>query len=149
MKTIIKYDDRVLEEVRKLISEGRHVSIAARGNSMNPFIIDKRDQVTLGPWKNDDITKRSVVLVKDSKERYILHRVIRREGDILTLMGDGNLKGTETTHISEVIGIMKSVTRKGREYSADSFIWKAYSGLWMGLSPIRRWILGLWRRLSL
>lgn len=149
MKTIIKYDDRVLEEARKLISEGRHVSIAARGNSMNPFIKDKRDQIKLGPWESSDIKKGCVILVKDTQDRYILHRVIRRKGDILTLMGDGNLKGTENAHISEVIGIMKSVTRKGREHSADSPTWKAYSWLLMSLSPIRRWILGLWRRLCL
>lgn len=149
MNTIIKYDDRVLEEIMTLISEGKHVTIKARGNSMNPFIVDKRDQIKLGPWEEDKIRRGCVVLVKDTKGKYVLHRVILREGDRLTLMGDGNLKGTETAQISEVIGIMKSVTRKDREYSAESFTWKAYSWLWMSLSPIRRWSLGLWRRLCL
>ena len=149
MNTIIKYDDRVLEEIRILISEGRQVTIKARGNSMNPFVVDKRDQIKLGPWEDEELKRGAVALVKDIKGNYVLHRVILREGDRLTLMGDGNLKGTETAQIPDVIGIMKSVTRKGREYSADSLTWKVYSWLWMGLSPIRRWPLGLWRRLCL
>ena len=37
----------LLPEVARLIKEGHTVTITVRGNSMNPFLVDRRDRVTL------------------------------------------------------------------------------------------------------
>lgn len=136
------------EEIRVLISEGHSVSITVRGNSMNPLIVDRRDKMTLGPWKDTDLHRGCVAFVRDSRGEYLIHRIIRREGDILTLLGDGNINMTETADVKDVIGIMHSIERKGRTITSDSLLWKAYSWIWMTLEPVRRWPLGLWRKLN-
>jgi hypothetical protein len=61
-------------------------------------------------------------------------------------MGDGNIGLTETARTSEVIGLMQSVTKKGRTYSVQSLRWRLYSWFWKMLTPVRRYPLALWRR---
>lgn len=136
----------MMEEIRKLISEGKTVSISAKGYSMNPFIMHIRDQITLGPWTDDQIRKGAVVLVKDIRGCYLVHRIIKREGNKITLLGDGNLGITETAHVKNVIGLMHAVIRKGRTYSVKGLRWRLYSWIWRMLTPVRRYPLALWRR---
>jgi hypothetical protein len=147
-KTIIKNTALVMEDVRALISEGKRVTLTAKGNSMNPFIVHLRDQITLGPWQDADIKKGTVALVKDNRGTYLIHRIVERNDDIVRLVGDGNTGLVETATLENIIGIVHSVTRKGRTYSSEGMIWKVYSWLWMMLMPVRRWPLGLWRKLN-
>lgn len=139
----------MMEEIRKLISEGGTVSLTVKGNSMNPFIVHLRDEMTLGPWKDEDIRKGCVALVKDTRGNYLIHRIIRRDEDTITLIGDGNVGLYETAVLDNIIGIMYSINRKGKVWKAESWIWKLYSWFWMVILPVRRWPLGLWRRLFL
>ena len=98
--------------------------------------------------KDEEIRKGAVVLAKDLKGNYIIHRVIRREGDIVTLMGDGNIGLTEQAEVKDIIARMYSVKRKGRTYGTDGLIWRLYSWFWMLITPVKRYPLGLWRRLN-
>ena len=138
----------MLEQIRTLISEGKTVQITVKGNSMNPFMVHLRDQITLGPWKKEDIRKGTVALVRDIRGNYLIHRIIKVDNDVVTLLGDGNINLTERATFDNIIGIMYSVTRKGRTRPADGFFWRAYSWIWKALTPIRRYPLGVWRRLN-
>ena len=139
----------MMEEIRSMISEGMSVTITVKGNSMNPFIVDGRDQITLGPFEESELRRGCVALVRDVRGEYLVHRIIGREGDMVILLGDGNLRLTEKAHVSEVIAVVRSIGRKGRSISTESFVWRAYSWVWMALQPVRRWPLGLWRKLFL
>ena len=147
-KTIIKDKALMMEQIRTLIAEGKTVSLTVKGNSMNPFMVHLRDQITLGPWKEEDIRKGTVALVKDIRGNYLIHRIIRRDEETVTLLGDGNIGTTETATFNDIIGIMYSITRKGRIWTHDGFGWRVYSWLWAFLTPLRRYPLGLWRRLN-
>ena len=149
MSTLVKDKALMMEEIRKLISEGRTVSLTVKGNSMNPFLVSLRDQMTLGPWKDEDIRKGCVALVKDIRGNYLIHRIISRDGNTVTLIGDGNVGLYEKAVTDEIIGIMYSITRKGKVWKADDRVWKLYSWFWMLILPVRRWPLGLWRRIFL
>ena len=149
MSTLVKDKALMMEEIRKLISEGRTVSLTVKGNSMNPFLVSLRDQMTLGPWKDEDIRKGCVALVKDIRGNYLIHRIIARDGNTVTLIGDGNVGLYEKAATDEIIGIMYSMTRKGKVWKADDRMWKLYSWFWMLILPVRRWPLGLWRRIFL
>lgn len=148
-KTLIIDKAVMMEEIRQLVSEGMNVTITVKGNSMNPFIVDRRDRITLGPFTDEELRRGCVALVRDVRGEYLIHRVIARDGSMVTLLGDGNLRATEKAHVSDVIALMRSVERKGRTVSVESPLWKAYSWLWMFLQPVRRLPLGIWRRLFL
>lgn len=147
IKTITIDKAVMMEEIRKMISEGKTVTITLKGNSMNPFIVHLRDQMTLGPWKDEDIRKGTVALVRDIYGNHLIHRIIKREGNKVTLLGDGNIGITETATLDNVIGIMYALTRKGRTYTPKSLTWRIYSAIWAFLTPVRRYPLGLWRRI--
>ena len=139
----------MMEEIRQMIALGMTVTITAKGNSMNPFIVHLRDQLTLGPWKDEDIRKGTVALVKDSNGNYLIHRIIHRDEKTVTLLGDGNIQYTEQAALNDIIGIMHSVTRKRCTLKTSGIIWRIYSWFWMALTPVRRYPLAVWRRLFL
>lgn len=147
MSTIIKEQGVMMQEISRLISEGKTISISAKGYSMNPFIVHMKDQITLGSWTDDQIKKGAVVLVKDVRGCYIIHRIIKREGNVLTLMGDGNIGIIETAYVEDIIALMHAVIKKGRTYSVNSLSWRLYSWFWKLLTPVRRYPLAVWRRL--
>ena len=147
MSTIVKEQGIMMQEITRLVSEGKTISISAKGYSMNPFIVHLKDQITLGPWTDDQIRKGAVVLVKDVRGCYLIHRIIKREGNVLTLMGDGNIGIIETAHVEDIIALMHAVIKKRRTYSVKSLSWRLYSWFWKLLTPVRRYPLAVWRRL--
>ena len=71
----------LLPEVARLIKEGHTVTITVRGNSMNPFLVDRRDRVTLGDFTTEQLQPGVAVLARDLTERIVFHRIIRRNGN--------------------------------------------------------------------
>ena len=137
----------LIPEVAELIRGGHSVTLTARGNSMNPFIVDYRDRLVLSPCSEDQLHPGAVVLAETDNNRYVLHRILYRQGDKLTLLGDGNFNQTEQTDTKHVIGILTAVIRKGRTFYTDSYIWIFYSRWWMELRPVRRILLAIYRRM--
>lgn len=140
-------NDLLIPEVAEFIRQGRTVTLTARGNSMNPFIVDRRDRVVLSPCTDAQLQPGAVVLALTDDHRYVLHRIVCRRGDELTLLGDGNLRQTERTDTGRVIGLLTAVIRKGRTYPTDGAIWLRYSRWWRRLTPARRWLLAIYRRI--
>ena len=140
-------NDLLIPEVAELIRQGYTVTLTARGNSMNPFIVDRRDRVVLSPCTDAQLQPGAVVLALTDDHRYVLHRIVCRRGDELTLLGDGNLRQTEQTDTGRVIGLLTAVIRKGRTYPTDGAVWLCYSRWWRRLTPVRRWLLAIFRRI--
>ena len=147
MSIIVKEQTTIMSEIAKLISEGHTVTITAKGYSMNPFIVHMKDEITLGSWKDHMIKKGAVVLVKDNRGAFVLHRIISRNGNQIRLMGDGNIGIIESACLENILGLMTCVIKKGRSYKTDGLIWRLYSWLWQLMTPIRRYPLALWRKL--
>lgn len=145
----MQISNRILfgEIKRMLNTEGRKsVTIVVRGYSMRPFLEDLRDKVVLIPPLPPK--KGQVILAEVSPDIYILHRIIKTEGDIITMRGDGNaLSQTETFHASNIIATVKTFIRKGKAIEADSMLWRTYSFLWKLSTPLRRILLAIYRRL--
>ena len=92
----------LLEEVRKAINEGHTATINVKGFSMRPFLENNRDKVMLKACADPQVG--TAVLAEIAPQKYVLHRVISKRGNLLTLMGDGNLKGIEMCRTSDIIG---------------------------------------------
>lgn len=145
-RTSIIPNEVLLPEAARLISEGHTVTLTVRGNSMNPFLVDRRDRIVLAPFTPADLQPGVAVLARDTQARIVFHRIISRQGDDLTLQGDGNLRQTEHACVADVMGIMRSAIRKGKEYPCSGRTWQRYSYWWMKLTPLRRWLLAIFRR---
>ena len=128
----------LLEEAAALMLEGREVTFTPLGNSMLPFIRGGKDAVRLR--KNPSVAIGDIILVR-LPGRYVLHRLIHMAGDRLTLMGDGNIAGTETCTTGDVLGTVTAILRDGKEIIPGD------GRFWRRLLPIRRYILAIYRRL--
>lgn len=150
MKSISINKAVMMEEIRTLVREGKTATITVKGHSMSPFIVHLRDRITLGAWRDEDLKPGTVALVRDIYGNYLVHRIIRRQGDKVMLMGDGNIGQKEIATTDNVIAILYSIDRKGKiwkVYPKPCLTWKVYSKVWVALCPLRRYLLAVWRRL--
>lgn len=135
-----------LGEVKRLIADGHDATLRVRGISMRPFLEDRRDKIVLTcPTRTPQVG--DAVLAEIAPGKYVYHRIIRIEGDKVTLKGDGNVRGTEQCHISHIVGATKHLIRKDKTYSPDGRRWRYYSALWPKWPFARRVLLAIHRRL--
>ena len=132
-------NDILIPEIGKLLAEGREVEMRPKGNSMLPFIRQEKDSVVL--LKKDNVEVGDIVLARTGG-RFVLHRVYKVAGVALTLMGDGNVFGTESCTKEDVLGTVIKIIRPGGKNVIPS-----KGKLWKALRPVRRYLLAFYRRI--
>lgn len=139
MESKVIPNDVLFETAGGFIAEGKSVLFIPEGRSMLPFIRGGRDSVVLtrpsAPLEVGDI-----VLAR-AGGRYVVHRIRAVEGDEVTLMGDGNLRGKEKCTTGDVIGIVTEIVKPGgrRVKPGKGFLWRK-------LLPARRLLLAVLKR---
>lgn len=144
---IVLPNELVFDEITGLLRQGKRITLRTKGRSMVPFIIGGRDCVVL--QQRDSLAVGDIVLAHVSGKGYLLHRIIRLNGDRVLLMGDGNVAATETCLRNEVCGVVTEIIRNGRSVCCASAAERRKVVLWLFLKPVRRYILGAGRRLGL
>lgn len=129
----------LLGEVAAVLREGREAIILPTGNSMLPFIRNGEDRVML--QKKDTLEVGDIVLACRNG-RYLLHRIVALEGEAVTLMGDGNLRGQEHCHRGDILGTVTAIIRPDGKRRVPG-----KGRLWRALRPIRRYLLAIYKRL--
>lgn len=138
----------ILPQIVQLMDEGHTVTLRLRGFSMRPFLEDNRDKALMtkavAPKVGD------AVLAEVRPKFYVLHRIIKIDGDDVTLRGDGNL-GVENCKLKDVKGFVIGFYRKGRNKldKTNGVKWRVYSFFWTRLFPIRHYLLAFYRRIWL
>ena len=138
-------DNDVIEEAVRLVQKGVTVTFPVTGQSMLPFIIGGKESVIL--HRSGLIDVGDVVLAWVDGCRYVVHRIIRIDGDHITLMGDGNL----TTEHCALDDIKARVTHVVDAKDKTHYLYNRWRMLgakvWYWLRPIRRYLLAIYRRL--
>lgn len=138
-------NNEILRDLIMLVNEGQRVVLPVKGNSMLPFIIGGQESVEL--VKPSSVAVGDVVLAWINDCRYVVHRVIRIDGEQVQLMGDGNLTAEEFCLTKDVAARAEYVIgRNGRKRYLYSRRRVLESRLWWRLRPLRRYILAVYRR---
>jgi len=139
MEGFVSPDEQNLAQVLPLLDEGKVVVLKQlKGNSMLPFIRGEKDSVRLR--KPEGVKVGDIVLAVFCG-RPIVHRVIAINGTKVTLMGDGNLEGTEKGNLSDVLGIVDQII------SPSGRCRKPGKGrVWRRLLPVRKYLLKVYRK---
>lgn len=140
-------DTIIIQEAIRLVDEGISVTFPVKGWSMLPFIIGGKESVILQKPATPKVG--DVVLAWVEGCRYVVHRIIRCEGNQVTLMGDGNVAGMEHCTIDDVKAIATHVVdAAGRKH--DLYCgWRRWAAkVWFRLLPIRRYLLAILRRVK-
>lgn len=131
----------ILPLVEECIKNGQKVKMQVAGISMTPILHDIRDTVVLR--KADSVKKYDIVLYRRENGQYILHRVIGKKKNLLTMAGDFETEKEYPVNEDRVIAKVISFCRNGKNYSPDDFIIRLYSVLWVLIFPHRQRVLYL------
>ena len=140
-------DHVIIEEASRLVRDGVCVTLPVNGQSMLPFIIGGKESVIL--QKPENLKVGHVVLAWVDGNHFVVHRIKAIDGTNVTLTGDGNLGGLEHCQLSDVRALATHmVDTKGRKH--DLYTKWRMRGLkiWNKLFPLRRYILGVYRRIK-
>ena len=139
-------DNGFIEEALRLVQKGVTVTFPVTGQSMLPFIIGGKESVIL--HRPGLIAVGDVVLAWVDGNRYVVHRIIKLDYDRVTLMGDGNVKGTEHCLLKDVKARVTHVVSADNKKRDLYSRWRVRAAkLWYWLRPIRRYLLAIYRRL--
>ena len=136
-------NDILIPELERLISEKKEVRFTPSGVSMRPFIEGDKDSVVLAalaraPRKGDILLAHATVA--DGRKAYVLHRLVRIEGEQYILQGDGNLSGEERCALNEIIARVTTIENaKGHRKCLSR------GRIWYWLRPCRKWLLKIYR----
>lgn len=123
------------------IAQGRSVQFLLKGVSMYPLIRGGKDKIVLSPCSPGELRPMDVVLFR-YRGQHLLHRIIRRDGDLLTIKGDGSYVAMEVCNVFDVIGRVQAVIRpSGKEIPVVSWKWKLPSFIWNKMGILRNPIL--------
>ena len=117
---------------------------------MRPFLEHQRDKVVLNNPEGAKVG--DAVLAEIFPGKYFLHRIIEISPnhqdaalDRITLMGDGNIQGTELCLRKDICGIVTHYIRPGRTIPADNPKLVRRIRLWRKLLPVRRYLLFIYK----
>ena len=123
---------------KPMLDAGKSVKFTVVGNSMYPLFINNRDKVTV--VKSGKIKKRDIILYRREDGSYVLHRVVGKGKLGYKLCGDDQIAIEYPVKKEDVIAVMTSFERKGKEYSTKCLWYRIYSFLWclfIGLRPLK------------
>ena len=106
------------------------------GVSMRPLIKQDRDLLIIEKPKGR-LKKYDVPLYKRPNGQYVLHRVVKVLDDGYVILGDNCLRKEYNIKEEQIIGVLTSLVRKGKEVDFDSFGYKFYSRFWYAIYPFR------------
>lgn len=141
-------NEEFLPMVVELLKIKKTVTIPLKGISMRPFLEDRRDAALL--TLPGEVKKWDPVLAEIEPGHFVLHRILKIDGEDVTLLGDGNLR-CEFCKKDDIRAAVVGFYRKGRKKldRTDGKKWRIYSWIWMHLLPVRRYFLSAHSRIWL
>lgn len=118
------------------LKRGQRVRLTVTGGSMRPFLhaggIAELEPVDSAPLVGD------VLLVRCGSEpgRYVLHRLVRVEGEKLFLRGDAQEYSDGPFAQKDVLGRVVEYCSKGRVYRLDSGLYRFLGRAWLLCFPL-------------
>lgn len=137
----------VAGSIEEMIKSGATVPVYVSGNSMNPFMVSRRDIVYLKGLCDAELKKGKILLFRRNDGQLVLHRLHRSLPDgKLQVVGDGQVQ-CETIDRAQIVAVVSDIEQKGKKISADSLRWKTAIFFWQLLMPLRPFIIRIWRKL--
>lgn len=142
--------NRVLDNIEELIAVGECFELRVTGFSMLPLLGYGHDTIIVRRTTATEQIERRVAMFRERDGHIVVHRVLSVKDGIVTLKGDGNIRGTEQCPRERIIGVVERVRRgNGRVVSCTTRWWRMRERLWLwqplivrryALAVMRRWI---------
>lgn len=124
-------------ETAEQLKHGKTVRISVIGESMYPFL-HSGDTITLEPYRGEDLPLFTGVFY-EWQGHYMTHRLIKKEGNVWHMLGDGNIYRIESVAKSNILGVLTNCTRpNGKVIDCTTEEWRNRGKLWTKLRRVRR-----------
>ncbi len=131
------------------LKRNQRVRLTVTGSSMFPFI-RSGDVVELEPLHRPPAVGE-VVLARcpsgPEGERYVVHRVVRVQGEALFLRGDSQPDSEGPFRASDLLALVTTLHRKGRAHRIDRGLRRRLGWAWNRSAPLNVWVFRLFLRL--
>lgn len=107
------------------------------GVSMLPLLRQHKDLFTIEK-KQGRCQRFDVVLYKRPPKSFVLHRVVEVREQDYVILGDNCLNKEYGIRDEDILGVMTSFVRDGKEVSVSNKGYRLYARLWYFLYPLRR-----------
>ena len=124
-----------MKVVRSILEEGKEVPLVVTGNSMMPFLIDRRDQVLIKRIERP-LKKGDIAFFQRENGQYIMHRIHFMRKDDRTgenqfyFIGDGQKNIEGPIKETQIFGVITGALRKGKYLDEHTFTWGFFENIW-------------------
>lgn len=148
MMRTLSVSNEFFAEAAEHLRRGEEVRLLVQGNSMLPFILGGRDQVTLVPFHGQDLPLGTAAFYQ-WKGKYMIHRLVKKEGGQYHFLGDGNIYRIEIIRREEVLGVLHTIHHPdGSVTDATAPCWLRRGMWWFRMRPLRRYVLFAFKRMK-
>ena len=124
--------------------------IQPHGISMWPMLRNGKDSVVIDPAKGR-LEKYDIPLYKDSRGRYVIHRIVEVTPTGYVICGDGLYTKEFDITDEHILGCVSGFFRKEKFISCDSRWYRLYAKFWVNIYFLRKpilWCSAKWRRVK-
>lgn len=107
------------------------------GVSMLPLLRQGKDLFTVKRKGSDRCKAGDVVLYRRPPNLYVLHRIIKVLPDSYVILGDNSIAKEHGIRDIDILGIMTSFVRNGKEHKVEERGYRLYSFTWMHTIGLR------------
>lgn len=137
MNKVVSIDD-IVPLIKEQLDKNGCIKFTPKGNSMLPTLRNNKDCVTLRkpvfPLKRYQIA----FYLRDNGQ-YVLHRVVKVEkSNTYGMRGDNQFRIEKGVRENQIIGVVNSFTRSGKEYYGNERTYKFYCVLWNKTVKLRK-----------
>lgn len=134
----------LLPLIEEVFAAGGSFPLPVTGTSNLPTLKGGRDEVSLarveGPLKKGDLP-----LYRRDNGQFVLHRIVSVDPDgSFVCCGDHQWVPEPGIRPAQIVGVVVSLRRKGRSFSADAKLYRLWVRLWVRLLKRRRLLIRLW-----
>ena len=130
--------DQLMPLIRESLAEGKSVKFSPSGVSMLPMLRPGKDMVTLSPITKP-LKKYDIPLYQRDTGQYVLHRIMS-VGETYTCIGDNQNVYEHDIREEQMIAVVTSFTRNGKEISVTAFSYRFYCHIWRWLRPVKKFL---------
>ena len=134
--------EAAVERILAVMEAGAAAPLVISGWSMSPFLVHGRDTVYLSKITRP-LKKGDMILFRRETGDWVLHRILKAEDGVYTLIGDAQTWTEQVAHC-QVYALVSAVRRKGKLLRTGNFLWAFFEHLWLRLIPLRPGIMKLY-----
>lgn len=133
--------------LRELVQSGQEVSMQIAGNSMSPFMVHARDNITFRT-PEQPLRRGDMVFYQRRNGQFVMHRIYKVRPEGYYIVGDAQMEIEGPITKEQIFAIVTKVQRKGKWIDSSDFWWKFFAGPWLWVIPIRQPIIRLYGKLK-